>query len=43
MIEYFNETEHYYIIYEDYAGGNLLSRMITKGENPEQMASIIIE
>lgn len=43
MIEYFNETEYYYIIYEDYVGGNLLSKMINKGGNPEQMAALIIE
>ncbi|CAD8202476.1 unnamed protein product [Paramecium octaurelia] len=43
MVEYFNESLYYYIVYEDYEGGNLLSRMITRGENPEQMAAIIIE
>ncbi|CAD8107900.1 unnamed protein product [Paramecium primaurelia] len=43
MMEYFNETEYYHIIYEDYVGGNLLSKMINKGGNPEQMAAVIIE
>ncbi|CAD8111488.1 unnamed protein product [Paramecium sonneborni] len=43
MIEYFNEVEHYYIIFEDNQGGNLLSKMINQGGNPEQMAAVIIE
>ncbi|CAD8121782.1 unnamed protein product [Paramecium sonneborni] len=43
MIEYFNEIDHYYIIFEDNQSDNLLNKMIKKGEDTEQMAAIIIE